>query len=356
MDIIGNSNKYSVQDTLFINNDLNSNYLFNSSVKSLSNTDMCLIFGSNLKTELPLLNVRLRKQYLATALPIVNFGVKANVMYPTYFYGFKLKTLIKFVEGNNNICKLIFEKKNPLFLFNMNLFKNETMYNFFNYFKEFIIKNVSNITKKNFNYIYPNINLYNQLYLNITTKYKSTLNNLDCLYLLNVDHNFKNLIKNINMDKTYIIYQGHHYNDFIKNANMILPVKPYLQEKGSFINLEGDILKIKEVVYDDNIYVKDNILTLYSIFSVLFEKLRDSFKEIIYNKNILNDNPALNLTNTYTIKDNLKLFNNIKIKNNILKNYTINSTLYNFYNNDNISMSSQIMSNCNKTLVKKSNY
>ena len=158
------------------------------------------------------------------------------------------------------------------------------------------------------------------------------------------------------MNKTYIIYQGHHYNDFIKNANMILPVKPYLQEKGSFINLEGDILKIKEVVYDDNIYVKDNILTLYSIFSVLFEKLRDSFKEIIYNKNILNDNPALNLTNTYTIKDNLKLFNNIKIKNNILKNYTINSTLYNFYNNDNISMSSQIMSNCNKTLVKKSNY
>ena len=69
---------------------------------------------------------------------------------------------------------------------------------------------------------------------------------------------------------------------------MILPVKPYLQEKGSFINLEGDILKIKEVVYDDNIYVKDNILTLYSIFSVLFEKLRDSFKEIIYNKRLIN--------------------------------------------------------------------
>ena len=43
---------------------------------------------------------------------------------------------------------------------------------------------------------------------------------------------------------------------------MILPVKPYLQEKGSFINLEGDILKIKEVVYDDNIYVKDNICKL----------------------------------------------------------------------------------------------
>ena len=357
MDIIGNPNKYSIQDKLFINNDFNSNYLFNGKVTSLSNTDMCFIFGSNLKSELPLLNVRLRKQYLTTALSIITFGIRTNLMYPTYFFGFKLKTIIKFIEGNNTFCKYLSVKKNPSFLLNLNLFKTESLANLFTIMKERLMSISKNITKNNFNYIYPDIDLYNKLYLNIQTKYKDTdLNMLDCLYLLNVDKNFDYFAKNANLANIYTIYQGHHYNDFIKNAIMILPVKPYLQEKGSFINLEGDILKIKEVVYDDNIYVKDNILTLYSIFSVLFEKLRDSFKEIIYNKNILNDNPALNLTNTYTIKDNLKLFNNIKIKNNILKNYTINSTLYNFYNNDNISMSSQIMSNCNKTLVKKSNY
>jgi site-specific recombinase XerD len=38
-----------------------------------------------------------------------------------------------------------------------------------------------------------------------------------------------------------------------------------------------------------------------------------------------------------------------------LKNYTINSSLYKFYANDNISLASQLMSNCNKTLVKRSN-
>ena len=351
MDIIGNSNKYSVQDTLFINNDLNSNYLFNSSVKSLSNTDMCLIFGSNLKTELPLLNVRLRKQYLATALPIVNFGVKANVMYPTYFYGFKLKTLIKFVEGNNNICKLIFEKKNPLFLFNMNLFKNETMYNFFNYFKEFIIKNVSNITKKNFNYIYPNINLYNQLYLNITTKYKSTLNNLDCLYLLNVDKNFDYFAKNTNLANIYTIYQGHHYNKYIDYARMVLPVKPYIQELGSFVNVQGDILHIDETIKDDNLAVKNNILVLYSVFTTLFNTLKQNFKQVIDNNDYDHYNPSRK-----SIKDSLVLYNNIKLQNNYLKNYTINSSLYKFYANDNISLASQLMSNCNKTLVKRSNY
>ena len=65
---------------------------------------------------------------------------------------------------------------------------------------------------------------------------------------------------------------------------------------------------------------------------------------------------ALKIQENYSISDNLTLFNNIKIKNNIVKNYTINSTLYNFYANDNISNASQIMSNCNKSLVKRSNY
>lgn len=359
MDIVGNSNKYSVQDTLFINNDFNSNYLFNSKINALSNTDCCIIFGSNLKSELPLLNVRLRKQYLTNALPILNFGVKTNLMYPTYFFGFKLKSIIKFIEGNNFFCKLLFNKKNPLFLLNLDLFKNETLYNFFISLRNILISNIKTISNSNFNYIYPNIDLYNKLYINIQTKYKDNFNSLNCLYLLNADNKFDNLIKNnIKLiNNLYIIYQGHHYNKYIKYANIVLPSKPYLQEYGSFINIEGDICKIKDVVFDDNIYVKENIIILYSVFSTLFNKVKLNLKKIIDNKDIYNLNPVLNMDKVqYSIKDNIKLFNTIKIQNNIIKNYTLNSTFYKFYANDNISMSSQIMSNCNKSLVKRSNY
>ena len=42
-------------------------------------------------------------------------------MYPAYYFGFNLKTLIKFFEGNNSICKLLFNKKNPLFLLSIDL-------------------------------------------------------------------------------------------------------------------------------------------------------------------------------------------------------------------------------------------
>lgn len=352
MDIIGNPNKYSIQDKLFINNDFNSNYLFNGKVTSLSNTDMCFIFGSNLKSELPLLNVRLRKQYLATALSIITFGIRTNLMYPTYFFGFKLKTIIKFIEGNNTFCKYLSVKKNPSFLLNLNLFKTESLANLFTIMKERLMSISKNITKNNFNYIYPDIDLYNKLYLNIQTKYKDTdLNMLDCLYLLNVDKNFDYFAKNTNLANIYTIYQGHHYNKYIDYARMILPVKPYIQELGSFVNVQGDILHIDETIKDANLAVKNNILVLYSVFTTLFNTLKQNFKQVIDNNDYDHYNPSRK-----SIKDSLVLYNNIKLQNNYLKNYTINSSLYKFYANDNISLASQLMSNCNKTLVKRSNY
>lgn len=352
MDIIGNPNKYSIQDKLFINNDFNSNYLFNGKVTSLSNTDMCFIFGSNLKSELPLLNIRLRKQYLATALSIITFGIRTNLMYPTYFFGFKLKTIIKFIEGNNTFCKYLSVKKNPSFLLNLNLFKTESLANLFTIMKERLMSISKNITKNNFNYIYPDIDLYNKLYLNIQTKYKDTdLNMLDCLYLLNVDKNFDYFAKNTNLANIYTIYQGHHYNKYIDYARMILPVKPYIQELGSFVNVQGDILHIDETIKDDNLAVKNNILVLYSVFTTLFNTLKQNFKQVIDNNDYDHYNPSRK-----SIKDSLVLYNNIKLQNNYLKNYTINSSLYKFYANDNISLASQLMSNCNKTLVKRSNY
>lgn len=352
MDIIGNPNKYSIQDKLFINNDFNSNYLFNGKVTSLSNTDICFIFGSNLKSELPLLNVRLRKQYLATALSIITFGIRTNLMYPTYFFGFKLKTIIKFIEGNNTFCKYLSVKKNPSFLLNLNLFKTESLANLFTIMKERLMSISKNITKNNFNYIYPDIDLYNKLYLNIQTKYKDTdLNMLDCLYLLNVDKNFDYFAKNTNLANIYTIYQGHHYNKYIDYARMILPVKPYIQELGSFVNVQGDILHIDETIKDDNLAVKNNILVLYSVFTTLFNTLKQNFKQVIDNNDYDHYNPSRK-----SIKDSLVLYNNIKLQNNYLKNYTINSSLYKFYANDNISLASQLMSNCNKTLVKRSNY
>lgn len=356
MDVVGSSNKYSLTDEIYINNDFVQNFTMNSHVTAFSQTDMCFVFGSNLKTESPLLNIRLRKQYLATALSILTFGIHTSVLYPTYFFGFKLKTLIKFIEGSNLFCKFLCKKQNPIFLFNVNLFKTETLYNFFTLFQNILIKNNLNITKRNFNFFHSNIEFYNQLYINMNVKYKThSLTDLNCLYLLNVDKNFNQIIQKYGMFKNvFTIYQGHHYNSYLDFANLILPSKPAIQEEGSFINANGDILHITDVLHDDNIFVKDNILILYSVFSTLFPTLKDNLKLVLTTKTFTSLNPAL--VNSKTISTLIVNYTLIKLKNNILKNYTLNTTLYKFYANDNISLASQLMSNCNKTLVKRFNY
>lgn len=356
MDVVGIPNKYSFCDSLFINNDFVQNFTFNLKIQDFDKIDMCLIFGTNLKTESPLVNVRLRKQYLVTALPIITFGIHTSILYPTYFFGFKLKTLLKFIEGTHTICKFLQKKKNPMFLFGLNLFQTETLANFLINFQQILLTVCPNITQKNFNFFHANIDIYNKLYLNLQTKYKDLdFKTLDCLYLLNVDQKFEIFFKkNFKFLKNiFTIYQGHHYNQYINIATLILPSKPAIQEIGSFVNLNGNILHINDILHDDNLMVKDNLLILYSVFSTLFSTLKTEFKKIFTITNLDYYNPALQQKQ---LSNKISLYATIKLKNNILQNFTLNTTFYKFYANDNISLASQLMSNCNKTLVKRSNY
>lgn len=243
-----------------------------------------------------------------------------------------------------------------MFLFGLNLFQTETLANFLINFQQILLTVCPNITQKNFNFFHANIDIYNKLYLNLQTKYKDLdFKTLDCLYLLNVDQKFEIFFKkNFKFLKNiFTIYQGHHYNQYINIATLILPSKPAIQEIGSFVNLNGNILHINDILHDDNLMVKDNLLILYSVFSTLFSTLKTEFKKIFTITNLDYYNPALQQKQ---LSNKISLYATIKLKNNILQNFTLNTTFYKFYANDNISLASQLMSNCNKTLVKRSNY
>lgn len=361
MNVIGNSNKYSIDDSLFLNNDLNNNYLFNFKINKIDNNiDVCILLGLNIKKELPLLNLKLRKNYLNNNLLILNIGTKINLIsIPCYNLCFKFNNIIKFLEGKTNNCRFLLKKKNPALFLNINIFKNENIYNFFFYLKKKLtyILNDKDIL---FNYISSNIDLINKYYINIKSKYKDNIKNLNFLYLTNVDNNFKNIIynKNINFKDIFVIYQGHHINKYLNYSNLVLPSKLYLEEKGSYINLEGNVLKIKEILYNYNKNIKDNILIVHYIFSILFKNLKKKFECIMQNSNlnILKYNPNL-IKDNNIIKNNLIInYNNIKLKNSLIKNYILNTDSYNFYLNNNINLSSKLMISSNKNLIIKTNY
>jgi len=355
LNIVGNSNKYIWNNNLFINNDLNNNYLLYDDLYNFNkknDLNICFFFGLNLKKEIPLLNLFIKKKYLKNAFKILNISSKINLTYPIYNLGFKFKNIIKFLEGNFIFSKYIIKKK-ILFFFNIYLLKNEKIFNFYMIFKNIIKNNIINIKENIFNIITSNMDFINKLYLNITSKYKDNINKLKCLIFLNTDNYFNNnfFFKNI-----FIIYQGHHFNNNInKIANLILPSKFYLQEFGSYINLNGRILKIKEILYSFDKNIKNNISIIYIIFKIIFFKLKTKIITYFKNDKIYYYNPNFFLFNSL-IKNHLNLFNNFNYINNYLINYSLNSNLCNFYLNNSLNISNNIMNIASNTLIIKSNY
>lgn len=116
-----------------LNYDLRSNYIFK--LTQFKKYNLCLLLNLNLRLENPLLNSKLRQEYLWNNLLIYSFGSKYNLTYKYFQIGTSLKDFIKFVEGRSwfsNIFKRNHYK--PLILFSSNLLQRLDNFYFSNLF------------------------------------------------------------------------------------------------------------------------------------------------------------------------------------------------------------------------------
>ena len=63
---IGSSNLECRQDRIYINPFERMNYIFNSSINGIENSDLILLVGANPRLEATILNARIRKSYIKT--------------------------------------------------------------------------------------------------------------------------------------------------------------------------------------------------------------------------------------------------------------------------------------------------
>jgi NADH dehydrogenase/NADH:ubiquinone oxidoreductase subunit G len=113
--------------------DLRSHYLFNTKLTDIEKSDFCLLIGVNPKIESPLLNVRLRKQFLSKENFLVySFGPSANLTYYSQHLGNDIQTLVKFVEGTHPICRQFIRAKTPLIIVGSAVFERSDANSFYN--------------------------------------------------------------------------------------------------------------------------------------------------------------------------------------------------------------------------------
>jgi NADH-quinone oxidoreductase subunit G len=225
------------------------NYLFNSKINGIEDSDLIFLIGTNPRFEATILNARIRKSYVNNLTKILSLSDVGDLTYPYKTLDGKTKTLVDIFEGKSEITKDILNAKKPLIILGESFFKLQSTDFLFNLIKNFLTNNKKiDESWNSLNKISTDASTVGSLDLKIINEKGNIFenlkaNNFEIIYLLGQD--------NLNFDKKneFIIYQGSHGDKGAEIADIILPGAAYTEQNGYFTNLEGKIQKAFKASY-----------------------------------------------------------------------------------------------------------
>jgi NADH-quinone oxidoreductase chain G len=285
-------------------NDFRFNYMLNTCIKNIELATVVVIFGINLRMELPLLGIRLRKIIRKKDISFFSIGVTENMYVLLRKVSNTQGSIYKFLEGKSWISVNLKRERKPL------IFVGEDQIGLeLNVFDK-LIKYTNVVTKEwiGLNYItvrasevgYQDYN-FNSLR---RTKEKLIKNPKELYYLLDVDE-----IEKLN-DK-YIIYHGHHGDIGANFAHIIFPGSVFAEKEGMYMNIEGRLQKSRFVNksnvdnrvdwqffqgFDAFMFEKQKIigLDLYMLRAELFQRIQLKIGQYCQNVIYVNEKGKLN--------------------------------------------------------------
>jgi|TARA_A100001011_G_scaffold145283_2_gene153435 NADH-quinone oxidoreductase subunit G len=341
---LGSQNIESRNDNRYLNPEKRENYLFNSKINGIEESDFILFIGTNPRYEATILNARIRKAYLKNKTKIISLNNVGDLTYPYESLDGKISNIKDICEDNHPVSNLIKSSKKPLIIIGQSLLKSKSAKYVFEKVKAYLHKNgkISN-DWNSFNIISENASTVGSFDLGL---YKTKNGENEVLKDLE-DHKFEIVYllgqDNLKFKKKdeFIIYQGSHGDNGAEIADIILPGAAYTEQNGFFTNLEGKLQKAYKASYPPGDAKED-----WMIINELAEFI--NHRKLFNDKDEL-DNSMLNQINLYLKKnDNKKLpdSNNLFFENEDLK---INNEDY--YLSNVIARSSKTMLECKKSKI-----
>ncbi|RXN33468.1 NADH-ubiquinone oxidoreductase 75 kDa mitochondrial-like protein [Labeo rohita] len=222
--------------------DLRSNYLLNSRITGIEESDLLLLVGTNPRYEAPLFNARIRKSWLHNELQVAMVGHNVDLSYSYDHLGESTQVLQEIAAGTHPFCKVLAQAKKPVVVVGSSTLQRED--------GAAIFKAVSTIAQ--------NCRASSGVgdgwkVLNVLHRVASQVAALDMGYKPGVDAIRKNppkvlfllgadagCITRADLPKdSFIIYQGHHGDLGAVMADVILPGAAYTEKNGTYVNTEG---------------------------------------------------------------------------------------------------------------------
>ena len=245
-----NSNNYeSRTSNYYVDKSKRENYLFNSTINGIEDSDLIFLIGSNPRFEATILNARIRKSFVSNNTKIISLNDVGDLTYPYKHLDGQTKTLVEIFEGQNDISREIMNSKKPLIILGESFFKTESANFMFNLVKKYLKDNDKISNEWNpINSLSCDAATVGSLDLNIINDKNNLFDELnnhqfDVVYLLGQD-SLSFIKKN-----EFIIYQGSHGDKGAEMADIILPGATYTEQNGYFTNLEGKLQKAYKASY-----------------------------------------------------------------------------------------------------------
>ncbi len=341
--LFGSSNLEFREKKIYINPNEKINYIFNTSIKGIEDSDLILLVGTNPRKEATILNARIRKAFLKNNTPIFSIGNPGDLSYDYKIIGNDSDDIKKIVDEENEFSKKILLAKKPMIIIGESALELKSGQFIFEEIKKFLNKNDKITSEWNaLNVLVQNASTVGLIDLKIFPNQKSDFSffkklnddKIKFLYLLGSD--------NIEIKKKneFIVYQGSHGDRGAEIADVILPSAAYTEQNGLYENLEGRVQECKKASYPIGEAKED-----WRIFNLIieklgkkenllkFENLRNEALSSVLNFNGLNELPKFSIDKMKNIETNF-VSEEIKIKD------------LNYYFSNSISRSSKTMSEC----------
>ncbi len=329
---------------IYINPKERINYIFNSTINGIEESDFILLVGTNPRLEATILNARIRKAYNKNRTKIYSIGNPGELTYPYQIVGSNTLVIKDIISGTNQISEKIKKSKKPIVIIGESALKEISGEYIFESFKDFLNKN--GFINKEWNA------------LNILNQKASRVGAIDLgAYSISENNNFSFFDKldnnefkflyllgedSITFEKKdkFIVYQGSHGDRGAEVADIILPGAAYTEKNGLFVNLEGRLQCAYKASYPPGEARED-----WKILKDIANKMK---KPLGYNsveqlKDLIKKQIQFKLNNTNTI---IKKINFIDDK--------ISLTPIDYYYTNPIARSSKVMNECRQISKKYS--
>jgi len=327
----------------FIDDYERENYIFNSSINGIEQSDLIFLIGTNPRYEATILNARIRKSFVNNDTKVISLNDIGNLTYPYESLDGQTKTLKDILENKHELSNILKSSKKPMIIIGESFFNLRSSKNIFYLIKNYLKSNFKfdnewnplNILSTDASTV-GNIDLgvfNNKLGNNITLE-KLQNNELELLFLIGQDN------LNINKKNEFIIYIGSHGDRGAEAADIILPGAAYTEQTAHYTNLEGKIQKAYKASYPPGEAKED-----WQIINELAESMN--------NRKLFNDKDELisSMINFVNLKNKNSVSETKNLDKDNFEDEILKIEIKDYYFSNVVARASKTMIDCNNSKI-----